>query len=75
MNNDRWEVSEVWYDYSWQCWVVTAFDYDGNIVGESDYSALKDDAIDTAEMYLQSERCDSITIYGKNELVQRTIRR
>ena len=75
MSNDRWEVSEVWYDDSEECWVVTAFDYDGNIVGDCDYSELKDDAIDTAEMYLQSERCDSITIYGKNELVQRTIRR
>ena len=24
MSNDRWEVSEVWYDDSEECWVVTA---------------------------------------------------
>ena len=75
MSNDRWEVSEVWFCADYQSWAVTAFDYDGNTVGESDYSALKDDAIDTAEMYLQSDRCDAVKIFTKDERLQRTIKK
>tara|TARA_R110000772_G_scaffold116878_3_gene222094 strand:- start:1095 stop:1325 length:231 start_codon:yes stop_codon:yes gene_type:complete len=74
MNNDRWEVSEVWFCAEEQSWVVTAYDYDGNIVGESDYSYLKVDAIDTAEMYLQSDRCGAVKIFTKDGRLQRTIK-
>ena len=73
MNNDRWEVSEVWYCKEWETWVVTAFDWDGNSIDESDYSYRKMSAIDTAEMYLQSDRCDAVKIFTKDERLQRVI--
>ena len=69
---DTWEITEVWYDEKWVAWMITAYDYEGNQVGDSEYEYGKFDAEDTARAYLDSGRCDRIRIKGKDGMIQRT---
>ena len=51
---DKWALTEVWYSPEWGVWATTAYDRDGNQVGESEFDHLKVDAEDTARAYLDT---------------------
>ncbi len=68
---DTWDVTEVWYSAEWGVWMTTAFDRDGNQIGESECDHLKLDAEDTARAYLDSDRCERVRIKGKDGMIQR----
>lgn len=71
---DRWVVTEVWFCADDESWVVTGFDANKNILDESsDYYHRKADAVEMAILYMESDRCDKVTIFGKNGREQRTI--
>ena len=72
MNAVKWEITEVWYNAEGDFWMVTAYDDEGFRVGDSEYEYRKFDAEDTARAYLDSDRCESIRIKGKNGMIQRT---
>lgn len=72
MNAVKWAITEVWYDKEWDVWMTTAYDSDGNQIGESECDHLKFDAEDTARAYLDSDRCERVRIKGKNGMIQRT---
>jgi hypothetical protein len=74
-NNDRWEVSEVWYDYAEHSWVVTGFDWNGDLIDGSDYSHLKVDALDTAMLYMKNGRCDKVRVFTQDGRLLRTVER
>lgn len=64
---DKWALTEVWYSPEWGVWVTTAYDRDGNQVGESEFDHLKVDAEDTARAYLDSGRCQLVRVRRKGE--------
>jgi hypothetical protein len=68
---ETWKVTDVWYDKEWEVWMITAYDYDGNQVGDSEYEYRKLDAEDTARAYLDSDRCERIRIKGRDGMIQR----
>ena len=70
---DRWGYTEVHYSTEWNCWLVTAYNGNGSQVGDSDTEYRKADAIDTAQGYLDSGRCDAIHVYTKAGTHSRTI--
>ena len=70
---DRWAYTNVHHSAEWDCWLVTAYDANGDQVGDSDTEYRKVDAIDTAQAYLDSDRCDEIRVYFRNGTHQRTI--
>ena len=67
---DRWVNTIVHWSADWDCWMVTAYDKDGNQVGESDTEYRKVDAIDTAKAYLDSDRCDAVHIHTRDGKLQ-----
>ena len=71
---DQWTTTHVWYSPDWDVWMVTAFTPRGHQIGESDTYTLKDDAVDMAKAYLDSDRCESVEVYGKNRKLQRVIK-
>ena len=71
MNAVKWEITEVWYDKEWEVWMITAYDNEGNQVGDSEYEYRKLDAEDTARAYLDSDRCERIRIKGRDGMIQR----
>jgi hypothetical protein len=71
MNAVKWEITEVWYASEWDVWMVTAYDDEGNQVGDSEYEHRKLDAEDTARAYLDSDRCERVRIKGKDGMIQR----
>ena len=62
---DRWAYTNVHHSSEWDCWLVTAYDGNGDQVGDSETEYRKVDAIDTARAYLQSDRCDAVHIFTK----------
>ena len=71
MNAVKWEITEVWYSAEWEVWMITAYDNEGNQVGDSEYEYRKLDAEDTARAYLDSDRCERIRIKGRDGMIQR----
>ena len=67
---ETWALTEVWYAREWDVWATTAYDREGNQVGESEFDSRKVDAEDTAFAYLDSGRCNIVQVKGKNGLVQ-----
>ena len=68
---DKWALTEVWYSPEWGVWATTAYDRDGNQVGESEFDHLKVDAEDTARAYLDSGRCQLVRVRRKGGTTQR----
>jgi hypothetical protein len=68
---ETWYVTEVWYSWEWGVWATTAYDRDGNQIGESEYDHLKIDAEDTARAYLDSDRCERVRVKGKDGMIRR----
>jgi len=68
---ETWDVTEVWYSSEWGVWATTAYDSDGNQIGDSEYDWLKFDAEDSARAYLDSGRCERVRVKGKNGMIQR----
>ena len=66
----QWALTEVAYLAEWDVWATTAYDREGNQVGEPEFDRLKVDAEDTAFAYLDSGRCNIVQVKGKNGLVQ-----
>lgn len=62
---DQWAYTVVHHSAEHDCWYVTAYDGEGNQVGDSDTEYRKVDAIDTARAYLHSDRCDAVHVYTK----------
>ena len=69
---DTWALTEVAHNKEWNVWSTTAYDSDGNQIGESEYDHLQFDAEDTARAYLDSGRCEQVRIKGRSGTVQRT---
>ena len=70
---ERWVNTIVHHSAEWDCWLVTAFDMNGDQVGDSDTEYRKADAIACAQAYLDSDRCDAIEIRTKDGQFQRSI--
>lgn len=71
---DRWSYTKVHHSEEWDCWLVTAYDDKDDQVGDSDTDYRKSDAINTAQGYLDSDRCDEVRVYNKYGELQRTIK-
>ena len=71
MNVVKWEITEVWYASEYDVWMITAYDDEGNQVGDSEYEYGKIDAEDTAQAYLDSDRCERVRIKGEDGMIQR----
>jgi hypothetical protein len=67
---DHWALTEVWYSEEWDVWMTTAYDREGNQVGESEADFRKADAEDTAFAYLDSGRCNIVQVKNKKGIVQ-----
>ena len=70
---DRWAYTNVHHSAEWDCWLVTAYDGNGDQVGDSETEYRKVDAVDLARAYLQSDRCDAIHVFTKTGTHSRTI--
>lgn len=70
---DRWAYTSVHYSAEHECWYVTAYDSNDDQVGDSDTEYRKVNAINTAQAYLDSDRCDAIFIYTKAGKLQSSV--
>lgn len=60
-----WMTTEVWYCEEYSTWVITPYDANGGIAGDSEYQYRKVDAVDSAQAYLDSGRCEVVLVYTK----------
>jgi hypothetical protein len=73
MNAIKWSYINVHHSAEWDCWLVTAYDDNGDQVCDSEYEYRKLDAISTAQAYLDSNRCDAIHVFTKTGTHSQTI--
>ena len=62
---ESWAYINVHHSAEHDCWYVTAYDANGDQVGDSDTEYRKADAIACARAYLDSDRCDAVHVYTK----------
>ena len=67
---DRWVNTIVHNSAEWDCWLGTAYDMNGDQVGESDTEYRKKEAIETALACFESDRGDAVSVYTKDGKLQ-----
>lgn len=66
---EEWALTEVAYLPEWKVWATTAYDREGNQVGESEFDHRKVDAEETAFAYLDSGRCNIVQVKSKRGII------
>ena len=59
---DKCHTISVTWDTSEQLWAVTWADSEGHQLGENEWYQLKEDAVDMAQDYYDSDRCHKLNI-------------
>lgn len=71
--DDGWHTTEVAFSNQRQEWHVCPCDDAGQQVGSIEIYKHREDAIDTAQAYLDSERCECVRILRKDHQLETEI--
>ena len=70
---ETWSHNDVWFCRDYDMWGLTAFDAEGNQVGDTEWFTLQAHAVTDGIAYTASGRCDRTDIYTKWGKLRRTV--